>query len=180
MLQPFEPLPLATTPSESRSNIPISMATLHADSNDPPEYMTIETPHSSPELNQSNLLYHDDQLDQSNISRIKTSEWLKQVSINANQSDQLSLSRSDSAKKSRRKKFVPGGLAEQLQQILQRENSEITYWEHSLAKTQQDSQQGMYADIKKYGRSGNFCVNKLSYDKFFMYKSFRRNKPLPH
>ena len=30
-----------------------------------------------------------------------------------------------------------------------------------------------------YRRSGNFCVNKLSYDKFLCIKNFRRNDPLP-
>ena len=86
--------------------------------------------------------------DQSDISRTETSEWIKQVSIDGNQRDQLSLSKSDSAKKSRRKKFVPGGLADQLQRIIQRENSEITFWEHRLANAQQDNQQGMYTNIK--------------------------------
>ena len=138
--RPFEPLPLPTTPSGSCSKIPISMAMLYVDPSDPPEYMNIETPPSSPELNQSNQLYLNDQSD---ISRTKTSEWIKQVSIDGNQRDQLSLSKSDSAKKSRRKKFVPGGLADQLQRIIQRENSEITFWEHRLANAQQDNQQGM-------------------------------------
>ena len=137
--RPFEPRPLATTPSETRSKIPISMATIYADPCDPPEYMSIETPPSSPELNQP---YHCDQLDQSDINRTKTSEWLKQVSVDMNQSDRLSLSRSDSAKKPRRKKFVSGGLAEHLQRIIQRENSEISFWEHRSAKPQLDSQQG--------------------------------------
>ena len=127
------------------------MAMLYVDPSDPPEYMNIETPPSSPELNQSHQPYHSDLLDQSDFNRTKTSDWLKQVSIDANQSDQLSLSRSDSAKKSsRRRKFVLGGLAERLQRIIQRENSEITFWEHRSLKTQQDqdSQQGtlyMYA-----------------------------------
>ena len=49
----FEPLPLATTPSGSLSKIPISIAMLYVDPSDPPEYINIETPPSSPELNQS-------------------------------------------------------------------------------------------------------------------------------
>ena len=157
---PFEPLPLATTPSESRSKIPISMAMLYVDPTDPPEYMSIETPPSSPELNQSNRLYHSDELDQSDINRTKTSEWLKHVSIDANQSDQLSLSRSDSAKKSRRKKFISGGLAERLHRIIQRENSEITFWEHRSIKAQQDSQQGtlvICTDTWKFVRNAGTC-----------------------
>ena len=157
---PFELLPLATTPSESRSKIPISMAMLYVDPTDPPEYMSIETPPSSPELNQSNRLYHGDELDQSDINRTKTSEWLKHVSIDANQSDQLSLSRSDSAKKSRRKKFISGGLAERLHRIIQRENSEITFWEHRSIKAQQDSQQGtlvICTDTWKFVRNAGTC-----------------------
>ncbi len=142
--RPFEPHPLATTPSETRSKIPISMATLYVDPSDPPEYMSIETPPSSPELNQSNQLYHSDQLDQSDINRTKTSEWLKQVSVDVNQSDHLSLSRSDSAKKSRRRKFMSGGLAERMHRIIQRENSEVSFWEHRSAKPQPDSQQGTW------------------------------------
>ena len=80
--------------------------------------MSIETPPSLPKLNQPNRLYRDDLLDQSDVSRTKTSEWLKQVSIDANQSDQLSLSVGQrSTKKSRQKKFVSGGLVEQLHRL---------------------------------------------------------------
>ena len=160
---PFEPHLLATTPSESRSKIPISMATLYVDPSDPPEYMSIETPPSSPELNQPNQLYRDDLLDQSDVSRTKTSEWLKQVSIDANQSDQVSLSRSDSAKKSRRKKFVSGGLAERLHRIIQRENSEITFWEHRSVKAQQESQQGAYVYVYMYMYIILTCMNAYTH-----------------
>ena len=160
--RPFEPRPLAATPSETRSKIPISMATLYVDPCDPPEYMSIETPPSSPELNQP---YHCDQLDQSDINRTKTSEWLKQVSVDVNQSNQLSLSRSDSAKKPRRKKFVLGGLAERLQRVIQRENSEISFWEHRSAKPQQDTQQG----------TGTWTVGTCMHDKMCM-KNFSEFK----
>ena len=126
-------------------------------------HMSIETPPSSPELNQPNQLYRDDLLDQSDVSRTKTSEWLKQVSIDANQSDQVSLSRSDSAKKSRRKKFVSGGLAERLHRIIQRENSEITFWEHRSLKAQQESQQGAYVYVYMYMYIILTCMNAYTH-----------------
>ena len=152
--RPFEPHPLTTTPPKSHSSkisrgIPISMATLYVEPDNPPEYMSIETPPSSPELYQSSQLYQADQFDHSDVSRTKTSEWIKHVSFESNQCDQSCLNETmktpvDSAKKSRRKKFVLGGLAEQLQRIIQRENSDITFWEHRSAKAQQDSEQGMF------------------------------------
>lgn len=138
----FEPHPPAGTLSESRSVFPVSMATFCLDANDPPEYMSIETPPSSPELSQMGQPCLDNQLDQSDISRTKTSDWIKQVSIDTNQYNQSSLSKSDSAKKLKRRKFVPGGLAERLQRVIQRENSEIRFWEHRSTSQQQESQQG--------------------------------------
>ena len=99
------------SPWQHSTLTPVTLLNIH-------NIMSIETPPSSPKLNQPNQLYRDDLLDQSDVSRTKTSEWLKQVSIDANQSDQLSLSVGQrSTKKSRQKKFVSGGLVEQLHRL---------------------------------------------------------------
>lgn len=36
----------------------------------------------------------------------------------------------DSAKKKPSKRLIPGGLAERLHRLVQREKSEVTFWEH--------------------------------------------------
>ena len=121
------------------------MAILAADAEaeEPPEYMSIVTPPSSPELGHSDL------------SRTKTSDWIKQLhveSMESNQCDQSHLSETmktplDSAKKSRGKRFVPGGLAEQLQRVIQRENSEITFWEHRSKRLQEEKDAGIILHV---------------------------------
>lgn len=43
-----------------------------------------------------------------------------------------------SSSKRRHRKFIVGGMAEKLQQLLQRENSEIAFWEHQVASLKKD------------------------------------------
>ena len=128
---PFRSSSVTTHTSNISRVIPISMAALYTESDDPPEYMSIESPPSSPEDSHAHF------------NRTKTTEWLKNVSLESNQFDQSCHSESmktpvDSAKKSRNKKFIAGGLADKLQKLIQRENSEITFWEHQSTRQEEE------------------------------------------
>ena len=132
------------------------MATLYAEADEPPEYESIESPPSSPET--SHAYYSRTKVtpptspesSHTHHHRTKATEWLKYVSMESNQSnqfDQSGLNETmktpvDSAKKSKSKKFVAGGLAEQLNRIVQREKSEITFWEHRSTRQQEDRETG--------------------------------------
>ena len=130
------------TPSTSHiitRGFPVSMATLYSEDKQPPDYMAIETPPSSP---QTPIALPD-----AHISRTKATDWIKHVSIESNQSDQSHLGDSvktsvDSGKRGRGKRFVCGGLAERMQRIIQRENSEITFWEHRSTRQLEDQHPG--------------------------------------
>ena len=103
--------------------------------------MSITTPPSSPE----------DSTSIADFSKTKTSEWIKQVQLESLESTKSELSclnetvmktphhRSESAssKRVRGRKFVPGGLAEQLLSVIQRENSEITFWQHKAKRIEE-------------------------------------------
>ena len=97
--------------------------------------MNIATPPSSPEASISDL------------SRSKTSDWIKQVALESlvssrgcdtshiNDTTMRTPYHNDSSsRRGRAKKLVPGGLAEQLQRVIQYEASEITFWEHRAKK----------------------------------------------
>lgn len=104
------------------------------------EDVNIGTPPSSPEASVSDL------------SKTKASDWIKQIALESLEGCDMSnlhdtMTRTpyhgDSVKRGRGKKLVPGGLAEQLQRVIQREASEITFWEHK-AKKLEEREIGMY------------------------------------
>lgn len=109
-----------------------------------PDNANISTPPSSPENDPE---YED------TLSRTKTSDWIRQVSLDSDATHVGETSMSDttfvmktphdSAKKSssRRggRRLVEGGLAEQLQKIIQRENVEVTFWEHKVKQLKESS-----------------------------------------
>ena len=127
--------------STSHSSRGLCVAMLSTGEEGPPENMDIETPPTSPETPPTSP-----ECGHSNSNRTKATEWIRQVSIESNQSNQYNqscVSESmktpvESGKKGRGKYFVVGGLAERMQRIIQRENSEITFWEHHLT-TQQET-----------------------------------------
>lgn len=97
--------------------------------------MNIATPPSSPEASVFDL------------NKTKTSDWIKQVALESLESSRgcdmshindttmrTPYHNDSSSRRSRVKKLVPGGLAEQLQRVVQYEASEITFWEHRAKK----------------------------------------------
>lgn len=58
----------------------------------------------------------------------------------------------DSAKKRPGRRFVPGGLAQRLQRLVQRERSEVTFWEHKT-RTMKPAEEGV---------AGEACACKIS------------------
>ena len=77
------------------------------------------------------------------VNRPKTSEWLKQVGCetpphssagrDARLADSALASSTGSERKRRGKhgfKVVAGGLADQLQRLVQRESTELSFWQH--------------------------------------------------
>lgn len=85
---------------------------------------TIESPPSSP--------------DHTHLSRLKASEWIKSVDqVDQSCHNETMKTPVDSGKKGRAKRFVTGGLADRLHVLVQRQSSELTFWEHSLLKQQQ-------------------------------------------
>ena len=121
--------------SHSSSGIPISVAMLYTGEEGPPENMDIETPPTSPDTPPTSP-----ECGHSNNNRSKATEWIRQVSMESNRFDQSCVMKTpvDSGKRGRVKHFVVGGLAERMQRIIQRENSEITFWEHR-STTQQET-----------------------------------------
>ena len=85
----------------------------------------------------------------SDLSRTKASDWIKQIareSLDSSRGCDVSHLHDttmrtpyhgDSVKRSKGKKLVPGGMAEQLQRVVQREASEITFWEHKAKKLEE-------------------------------------------
>ena len=84
------------------------------------------------------------------MSRPKTSEWLKQVGCqtppsssaggDARLSDSALVSSTGSERKKRGKlgfKVVTGGLAEQLQCLMQRESAELSFWQHKNRRSKE-------------------------------------------
>ena len=106
-----------------------------------PEDMRIATPPSSPEVVAS----------VSDFNRTKTSDWIKQVQLESAESSRGDLNdtaktphqcqhqyqcHSESSKRGsgRGKRFIPGGLAEQLQRVSRCEASETTVWEYRVKR----------------------------------------------
>ena len=117
--------------SLSNRGLPISMAMLYTADDGPSDHMDIETPPTSPETPPISP-----ECGHSHIDRTKATEWIKHVSMESNQScvSEPMKTPVDSGKRRRSKNFVAGGLAERMQKIIQRENSEITFWEHHSAR----------------------------------------------
>ena len=123
------------TPTKTQiiRGIPVSMAMMHANVE---EDLSIESPPSSPEL--------------SHMTRIKATDWIKNVSVESHEDDDVNETMKtpiDSSKRGRSKRFVSGGLAEQLQRIIQRENSDITFWEHRSVNPEMEQEDGMYVCV---------------------------------
>ena len=141
--------------SRSSKSLPVSMAMLYAGKEGPSDHMDIETPPTSPETQPTSP-----ECGHSDTNRTKATEWIRQVSIEVrNQFDQSYISEPmktpvDSGKRGRGKHFVGGGLAEKMQRIIQRENSDITFWEHHSTTRQE-------TDI--VGCCGQLCVKSHIY-----------------
>lgn len=141
------PAPNAHKPQINRG-LPIPTPTLECAPT--PEYMSISTPPSSPEIPSV-----------SDLNRAKTSDWIKQVQLEPTERSRSEVTLNDtmrtphapdSARKGRGRKFVPGGLAERLQRLIQHENSEVTFWEHRVKKL----------DDKELGRWVYSLIPRLS------------------
>ncbi|XP_064399179.1 uncharacterized protein LOC135345681 isoform X2 [Halichondria panicea] len=120
--------PPYTPPNSTLHTPPTHKPTLHSTDGE----LLTSTPPISPEANLDHTL-----------CRPKTSDWLKGVSLDTDatsvgESDLSSAIKTplDSAKKigSRRgrRRYVEGGLAEQLERVVQREGVEVTFWEHRV------------------------------------------------
>ena len=120
--------------SRSSRGIPISKVMLYTGEGRPPDHLDIETPPTSPDAPPTSP-----ECGHSHINREKTTDWIRHVS---NRFDQSCVSEPmkmpvDSGKRRRDNNFMAGGLAERMQRIIQRENAEITFWEHRSAREQE-------------------------------------------
>ena len=118
-----------------------------------PEFMSIATPPSSPEMDPVAA-------EETSVCKTKTSAWIKQIPselVDSTLSDAThhfndSLMRTPHGDhggrrrgkgkgkgrgRGRGRRVVPGGLAEQLQQLEQREGSEVTFWEHRARRVEE-------------------------------------------
>ena len=132
-----------------------------------PEYMNIATPPSSPELTATTEQY-----------KTTTSAWIKQIPL---ESEELAGAASNdtthclndtalrtlghsggSGKRGRwgKGRVVPGGLAEAVEKVAQRESSEVTFWEHRTRQIQ-DSDIGiriLFMYVEKFPLPYNDCA----------------------
>ena len=115
-----------------------------------PEYMNIATPPSSPELTATAPA-------EGSLGKTTTSEWMKQITLEPeelaagavandtihclNDTALQGLCHSGEGERrgvgrgrGRRGRVVPGGLAEAVERVAQRESSEVTFWEHRARK----------------------------------------------
>lgn len=105
------------------------------------EYMNIATPPSSPELTATTY--------EQPFSKTTTGAWIKQISVESpgNVTNNTTHCLNDTVLralgntseggrkgKGRRGRMVPGGLAEAVERVAQRESSEIIFWEHRARK----------------------------------------------
>ena len=111
-----------------------------------PEDLSITTPPSSPDLVSVKPLTNKAKV-------MKTSVWMKQIPLDPegcleethmsliNNETAGLLQHRDSEKRGRGRgrKVVPGGLEEGLLHVIQRENSEITFWEHCSRKMESNN-----------------------------------------
>ena len=121
-----------------------------------PEDMRITTPPSSPEVVAS----------VSDFNRTKASDWIKQVQLESAESiggdpndtaktphhclHQHQCQSESSKRAGRTKKFIPGGLAEQLQRVSRSEASEVTVWEHRVRRLEgKDAGEGLVKNLLK-------------------------------
>ena len=143
---PRPPLPLFTsTAASTRHRLAIESLSLtsrdlplHHSSALADDFVEIDSLPSSPDTLQASSIVFDS-------SRIKTSEFVKQVSLDAtaDRSGHFDttlfartphkLLQTDSGRRQRRRKFVSGGLAERLHRVVLRESSESTFWEHRVS-----------------------------------------------
>lgn len=135
-------LPIMTHKTKQLSKKNTSQFEFHSNLQSTPDNASIFTPPSSPDYNQES---------EDNLSRTKTSEWIKQVSLDSettrvgetSMSDTTLVMKTprDSAKKlssrSGGRRLVAGGMAEHLQKIIQRENVEVTFWEHKVKQLEE-------------------------------------------
>ena len=140
-----DPLPTMTHRTKLPSKKNTFQFQFHSNLQSTPDNASISTPPSSPDYKQVYLESED------NLSRTKTSDWIKQVSLDSETVGETSVSDTtfvmktphDSAKKSsgRRggRRLVAGGMAEQLQKVIQRENVEVTFWEHKVKQLEEGS-----------------------------------------
>ena len=112
-----------------------------------PEYMSIATPPSSPELTATTEVEHS-------LGKTTTSAWMKQIPLECEESPSRAVANetmhclNDTALQGlgqsgeggrrgtgrRGRKVVLGGLAEAVERVTQRESSEVTFWEHRARK----------------------------------------------
>ena len=119
-----------------------------------PEFMSIATPPSSPELTLTTQAEKSLGKTTTTTMSCTTSAWIKQIPIEpdeftggaANDTthylDEMTMKAlghsGEGGRRGRRRKgrMVPGGLGEALERVAQRESSEVTFWEHRARKIQ--------------------------------------------
>lgn len=134
-----------STPSHPRRSMTIrdfpNLAYTNPNTTSSPDYMNIATPPSSPELTATTY--------EQPFSKTTTGAWIKQISVESpgNVTNNTTHCLNDTMLralgntseggrkgKGRRGRMVPGGLAEAVERVAQRESSEIIFWEHRARK----------------------------------------------